>query len=779
MGLPNEVNSALIGAAAAGTYEIEQSLRFDGSAYLSRSLSTTANYTMSVWVKFAKESNTDGIIGHRSSSSAYKQIFKEGSGYDSIGADNTGSTYAYSNNKCRDFGAWYHIVVSHGSSASSKIYINGEEVSYRLQTGTSGGTTSSATYYIGALWNAASPFNGYMAEVQAVESTELPTAFGEYDGNGVWRPIEYSGSYGSSGYYLKFDPSAANGIGHDHSGNGNNFTATGFDTSGSTGSGSSDVVTDSPTNNFAVLNPLMKRQDRDLEDCVKEGGLRFKKGDGNNQYIASSIACPGSGKWYFEFTVNVHGLYVGVAERGTWENVEGISTKSVLLQMDSSSNYYIRNYYTSATQNLSGESSTGQVYSMRYDADNGTVAFYNASGTQFGSTVTGLTTGVERFIFISGQSGADSYCNFGQQDWAHTLPTGYKALNTSNLPAPDIADGSDYFQTVLYTGNGSNSNAITGVGFQPDLVWGKCRSTSTDHYWVDSVRGVTKVLRSNVYNPEYTQSDSLVSFDSDGFTLDDDNSGGPSGNFNINSRTYVAWNWLKGASQGFNIVTWSGAGSSTQSQISHGLGVKPAMVIMMARTQPANYNHYVWHQSLPNASSGTNTWLRFDKTNAQETGQTNGPWGTNGTNFNSTTFSVGNEGNHSSATYVAYCFAEVEGYSKFGSYTGNGNSDGTFVYTGFKPSVIMIKSYSETGEWQIVDTTRSTYNPTQSTQTLEPHDSGGESSFTSRYWNGDILSNGWKYRGTQQYNATNRKYVFMAFADNPFGGDGVSPATAR
>jgi hypothetical protein len=408
------------------------------------------------------------------------------------------------------------------------------------------------------------------------------------------------------------------------------------------------------------------------------------------------------------------------------------------------------------------------------DVDAGTLTFYKNNTSQ-GQAFSGITGPV---VIELGATGGDigGNINFGQRAFTYTPPTGFEALNTSNLPAPDIADGSQYFNTVLYTGNGSNSHAITGVGFQPDLVWGKCRSVGTDHYWVDSVRGATKVLRSNVYNPEYTQADSLVSFDSDGFTLDDDNSGGPSGNFNISGRTYVAWNWLKGANQGFNVVTWSGAGSSTQSQISHGLGVKPAMVILMARTQPANYNHYVWHQSLSNASSGTNTWLRFDQTNAQQTGQTNGPWGTNGTNFNSTTFSVGNEGNHSSATYVGYCFAEVEGYSKFGSYTGNGSSDGPFIATVFTPAVVMVKNSSSATNWVIKDTARDTYNP--STKRLNPNQAYVESDDSNIDF--DFLSNGFKIRSTNSsVNTSGNTYVFMALAENPFGGEGVSPATAR
>ena len=136
--------------------------------------------------------------------------------------------------------------------------------------------------------------------------------------------------------------------------------------------------------------------------------------------------------------------------------------------------------------------------------------------------------------------------------------------------------------------------------------------------------------------------------------------------------------------------------------------------------------------------------------------------------------------NRNSATYVAYCWAEVPGYSSIGSYVGNGNADGPFIYTnGFRPAFIMIKAYSDSGEWQIVDSARSTYNPTQNTSTLEPSDPGGESNFTGRYWNGDILSNGWKYRGTQQYNASGRNYIYIAFAEHPFGGANVAPSPAR
>ena len=763
---------------AAAPYEIEQSLRFDGSAYLSRSLSTTANYTMSVWVKFAKESNTDGIIGHRSSSSAYKQIFKEGSGYDSIGSDNTGSTYAYSNNKCRDFSGWYHIVASHGSSVSSKIYINGEEVSYRLQPGSSGGSTSSATYYIGALWNAASPFNGYMAEVQAVESTELPTAFGEYDDNGVWRPIAYSGSYGSSGYYLKFDPTATNGIGHDHSGNGNHFTASGFTTSGT----GTDVMSDTPTNNFCTLNPLFQASN------LTNGNLQYNRVSPNVPDVGTIALPANQGKWYWEITLNSNN-----GDDSEW--VFGV-VKTTLPRATLVGSYAAYQHASNTRRKYgtldSGPSWTlaiGDVLGIGIDMTNGDFRLYK-NGTLISNWTASVDTDFDHYPFINGYwSGDNATMNFGQRAFEYTPPTDHVALCTANLPAPTVKDGSQHFDTKLYTANNQSAQTITGLAFSPDLLWFKTRSRAEHHYLYDQVRGAGNRISSSQTIAEITGDNSLTAFTSDGFSLGADGAG----IVNYSTDSMVAWAWDAGGSgssiaagsidgtnptiastvsanptAGFSIVSYTA--QNAVRTIGHGLGVVPGLIIV--KNRDATQNWAVYHKSL-----GATKALYLDLDIKQDPGS--GYW--NNTEPTSTVFTVGTNTRTGGTTnkYVAYCFAEIEGYSKFSTYRGNGSTDGAYCYTGFKPAWVMVKTYAGGSQdsWYIWDNKSDPYNFSYHYLRADANSAQNTDTTNAQI---DILSNGFKIRqSSANINENGSDYVFIAFAEHPFGGSGVSPATAR
>jgi hypothetical protein len=327
-----------------------------------------------------------------------------------------------------------------------------------------------------------------------------------------------------------------------------------------------------------------------------------------------------------------------------------------------------------------------------------------------------------------------------------------------------IVKPTDYFNTVLYTGNGS-TQSITGVGFQPDWVWGKERGGANSHMLADSVRGATKILFSNLNNAEDTDANSITSFDSDGFGI------GSSGNLNASSDTYVAWNWKANGSgsinydgsitstvsanqtAGFSIVSYTGTGSVAT--VGHGLGVTPKMIIVKCRnTTPA---WQVYHASL-----GATKYLKLDQTSA-EANETN-RW--NDTNPTSSVFTVNDSAsvNGNTNTYIAYCFAEKTGYSKFGSYTGNGNADGTFVYTGFKPAFVMVKvSSGTTGNWQMQDTKRLGYND----KNVRILANVNEAEKTDQMW--DILSNGFKVRSTSgDANGSGNTYIYIAFAENPF-----------
>jgi hypothetical protein len=333
---------------------------------------------------------------------------------------------------------------------------------------------------------------------------------------------------------------------------------------------------------------------------------------------------------------------------------------------------------------------------------------------------------------------------------------------------------SDYFNTKLYTGNGS-TQSITGVGFQPDLVWIKQRNGTGYHNTYDAVRGSTERLQPNVTDAEVTVATSLTSFDSDGFSL------GSNGDTNGSSNTTVAWNWLgangtasntdgsitstvsANTTSGFSIVSYTGNGTAGAT-IGHGLGAVPKMFITKRLDAVSEWRVY-------NEATGANYLLQLNLTSAAID---NATW--NDTAPTSSVFSVSSTGdvNASGGTYIAYCFADVQGFSKFGSYTGNGNTDGTFVYTGFKPAWVMTKRTDSTGNWLMYDNKRIGYNP--SNYFLYPNLSNVEDTANSEWL--DLYSNGFKIRATSAtVNGSGNSYIYMAFAEQPLVGD--NPATAR
>jgi len=354
-----------------------------------------------------------------------------------------------------------------------------------------------------------------------------------------------------------------------------------------------------------------------------------------------------------------------------------------------------------------------------------------------------------------------------------------------------INKSTDYFNTVLYTGNGtaigSGGKTVTGVGFQPDFVWGKARSGTDavdNHVLTDAVRGATKYLKSNATSSETTDTESLTSFTNDGFTL------GSNGQLNRNGNNCVAWNWKangQGSSNtdgsinttytsvnttaGFSISSYTGTGSNAT--VGHGLGVAPKMVIIKNRGGGVK-DWRVGHD-------GLTSWayrLHLNDTSAQ----TEQSVIFNSTAPTNSVFSVGTSGgvNASGDNYIAYCFAEKTGYSKIGSYTGNGNADGTFVYTGFKPAFVMVKKTSESGNnWVMSDTARSDVsNANVNDQVLYANLNNSEESSSGLSM--DLVSNGFKLRGNGgDHNNNSQTYIYMCFASAPLVGTNNVPCTAR
>jgi len=333
----------------------------------------------------------------------------------------------------------------------------------------------------------------------------------------------------------------------------------------------------------------------------------------------------------------------------------------------------------------------------------------------------------------------------------------------------------DHFKTVQWTGNGS-TNSITGVGFQPDWVWGKSHTSGYSHQLYDVLRGATYSLKTNGGTAQENLSTGLTSFDSDGFTL------GSNTNINASGHTVTGWNWKAGGSgsantdgtinstvsvntaAGFSIVTYTGNGSAG-STVGHGLGTTPKLIIVKSYSD--NYDWVVYY------GDATDYLVLND---AAGTTDSNEVW--NDTAPTSTVFTVGNRNssNQNTATFVAYCFAEKKGFSKFSSYTGNGSTDGTFIHTGFKPGFIITKKLSGSDFWMLQDSVRSPINVAN--RYITPNSTAGATETNDVAL--DMLSNGFKLRNTgAHYNGSGGSYLSIAFAEEPFVSSNNIPATAR
>ena len=344
-----------------------------------------------------------------------------------------------------------------------------------------------------------------------------------------------------------------------------------------------------------------------------------------------------------------------------------------------------------------------------------------------------------------------------------------------------------YFNTLIYTGNGTSGRSVTGVGFQPDWVWIKNRSDADPYKLFDVIRGVGKSIKSNSLDAQATnEANGYVSaFGTDGFTL----TAGSSSiqDVNLNNENYVAWNWKAGTAvsgttsgsgtgkaysgsvnteAGFSIIQYSGNGSAGHT-IPHHLGAVAKMIILKRLDASANWSTY--HVGMGNGKS-----LPLNEDEAPTTSTTF--W--NDTTPTSSVFTVGSisNTNDNNSNIISYCFAEKKGYSKFGSYTGNGSSDGPFVWTGFKPAWVLVKVTSTSDSWQLIDNKRDPEN-SGAEQLLQPDLNVAEATDSVRF---DMLSNGLKMRTSNvSVNSSGASYIYMAFAENPFVTSGGVPATAR
>jgi hypothetical protein len=696
----------------------------------------------------------------------------------------------------RDPSAWYHIVIAVDTTQATAanrviMYVNGVQVtafstaSYPSQNANLDFNTT-ATTLIGGETASGTYFDGYMTEINFVNAQQLtPSSFGSFNAlTGVWQPTQYTGAYGTNGYELQFTDNSALttssnvGLGKDFSGNGNYFATNNISiTAGVTYDSMTDVptLTSATAANYCVWNPL---DTGSTSMTASNANLTFAKSGANFSPIRGTIAVT-SGKYYFEmFAVNSSLTQIGVSNG---YNIRQSSGNNSLTASGANgaawdSRGYL--YYPSGGGSYAYTFTTNDVVMVAFDASTGKIWFgkngtWNTGDPAAGTSPAYTASGYDYLTpFGNGESGGSGSANFGQRPFAYTPPTGFVALNTFNLPTSTIVKGSDYMNAGLYTGTGSATALPVAGPPTPDFVWIKSRSAASSNSLLDDLRSTSTPfslrLYSNTTGSEYNYGSSLLTPTSTGFNLTTTD-----GDHNTNGATYVAWQWQAGkgsystntngsitstvsvnASAGFSVVTFTAPNAASPQTFGHGLGVAPAFFTIKGRNATTSWQTY--HSSI-----GATNRLLLNTTDAQTT--TSGPW--NNTAPTSTVITIGGSfvPDAGATTYVAYCWTPIAGYSSFGSYTGNGSSDGPFVYTGFRPKFVMFKRYDSTGAWCVFDTSRNTYNTAD--LELNPNSSAAENSGNAL----DMLSNGFKWRDTfGSHNATGGLYVYAAFAENPF-----------
>ena len=779
-------------------YNLTNSLRFrdSASAYLSRTPASAGNrktFTWSGWVKKAKinDGNGDMLFSGRTddnnrdsfgfSPDAF-QIFNVIGGAVTV---NLTTTAVY-----RDPSSWYHMVISVDTTQATasnrvKIYVNGSQVTsftnstYPAQNENFSFNNNILNYIAVYGYSTLGGYlDGYLTEINFIDGQALtPSSFGSTNATtGVWQPARYTGTYGTNGFYLNFSDIALTsgsnaGLGKDFSGNGNYWNTNNISvTAGTTYDAMSDVptLTSATVANYAVMNPLFTGG-----ATLTNGNLSAQSTSAAYKSSVGTITFPTSGKYYLEATI--------VSNNGSGNNQQmGIADAS------NTYNFVLDCFYSGSLIRKGvdgvittgyGTASNGMVIGIAVDATNGKAylainnTWIDSSSPTGGTGGYSMTASIQYFAFFLGYNSGVSAYNFGQRPFSYTPPTGFVALNTYNLPSSTVVKGNTVMDATLYTGTGATATITNAAGFKPDLVWVKSRSAATDHKLTDSVRGVQKGLISDTTGAETTDTNGLTAFNSNGWSLGTDTV------YNNNAATYVGWQWQAGqgtntsgtgtggitsvsysvsTTAGFSVVIYTGSGSV--GTVTHGLGVAPKMIIIKNRGvgTAGNGEWQVYHASL-----GNTQYLALNTTAAAATATNR--W--NNTSPTSSVFTVATTGsvNDSSNTYVAYCWAEISGYSKAFSYTGNGSTDGSFVFCGFLPRFILIKRTDTTGDWYMWDTARNTYDVI--TNTLLANSSAAETSATSI----DALSNGFKLRNTTAgFNASGGTYIGMAWATNPF-----------
>ena len=801
------------------------------SAILYRTPSSEGNrktWTFSCWFKRTQHDSSDvsasyyylfasSIYGGNESSINIQGDHIHVNAYDG------GSTQMslYSTGLFRDVAAWYHVVLAIDTTQSTasnraKVYINGSQITdWATETYPS---QNFDTMINNTNWHAIGAYKAtsgnaglyhwdcLVAEAYLLDGTaKAATDFGETDSvTGQWIPKKTaftSSEYGTNGFYLKF---ASGAIGTDSSGEGNNYSLNSL--------GDGDILLDTPTNNFPIVN-ILEPYNTTIS-TFRQGTLNIKASaysSGNYGNHFASFILPTSGKWYVEMLAGVQAGSGNVAQLGISKQGPAglvIPNQSQLVTTFSGTTGLNLDLYGNTADLYDGGSSldqdtgltaTSYVTALAIDIDNdkvwvgydggSSITWLNSGDPAAGSNGAAHTFDSDSGIYMAVATSSDnvhrSYVimNFGQNgtfsnyktaggntdsagigNFFYSPPSGFKALCSKNLPTPAIKKSTEHFNTVLYTGSGAVDKDVTGVGFQPDLSWIKKRSANDHHVLTDAVRGAGNILKTNENAAEADWTDYVGPFLADGIRLNDVQVGST---VNENNATFVMWNWKAGGSgsannsgdinatvsanptAGFSIVSWTGDGSNGNT-VAHGLGKKPSVIFYRDRSATALW--YVVTEEI----DGTQDYLALPSTTLAAAST----WGAPATNTIS-------NWTYGSSSIIAYCFAEIEGFSKFGSIYGNGDSEnGPYTYTGFSPALVILKEASSAGgSWFMWDNKREVHNVRNTAMWADAINADT----SHAEYEIDFLSNGFKIRGdSAATNQNTEKMLYMSWAESPF-----------
>jgi hypothetical protein len=789
---------AFFGSAGSSGYTIENSVWFEpGSDTLVKTFSGAGTSDKKAVISWWEKKLGTGDTYATFHTPAMYFLYETSNEY-RLRWNGTITTAFQTNAVYRDYGAWTHHVLDVDTTQATDTN--------RLRKFTNGvlDTLKSTSYPAQDAtwdWNQAVQHNIpqtgggpglYLAEFinldgQSIIGGDLAiTDLVDTDSNGVPVPVDPSGLdfTGNNSFWLDFAvaPGTGNGAGTDVSGNDNHFT----DTSMTAAQRVTDTCTDDADNdiaNFAIINA-----NTPTSITLSEGNQRCA---GTDQKLVGTIAVTrGSGvKLVVEFEI------VNVAN-WTHLGMIGLGNGSLAEQYWDNDGTWRLNYNSAGNFQFGGTDSsapasytTGDFIRMEADFDGDSLEFFKNNVSQ--GTIT-ISTTYDQWVWGSWLQGSsptgDIRINTGQRAFENTPTSGFVGWGTANLAAPTVTNSSDFFKTVLYTGNGtaigSGGKAVTGVGFQPDFVWIKNRDATDSHMLFDAARGVTKYISSDTTAASATDTESLSTFDSDGFTV------GNNVAVNTNTEDYVAFCLKAGGAGssnttgsinttktsvathgGFSISTYTG--TAANATVGHGLSRVPEVIITKNLADTDNWA--VYHSG--NTSAPETEYLVLNL--AGPTADDSTYW--NDTAPTSSVFSVGSvtNTNGSSDAMVAYCFAKTPGLIGIGTYTGNNAANGFYVVvddgaSGFLPAWVMLKRLEDGYSWHIHNSAMSPYNPVG--EGLNANDSSGEASWGYPL---DFTANGFKLRTTNGGYNGSATYIYLAFAENPFGGSGVAQARAR